>query len=53
MIHLLSHGFNANAPLISEKDENLVRWVIVGCGKEVKLVPTARRARTTLVNISQ
>ena len=49
---LLSHGFDTNAPLIGEKHENLVGWIIISGREEVELVPTAKRGRATLVSIS-
>jgi len=39
----LPHCLHANAPFVGKKDENLVRWVFIGCSKEVELVPTANQ----------
>jgi hypothetical protein len=35
----LSHGLDANTPLIREKYENLVPWVCARVSEEVELVP--------------
>ena len=46
-VRLLSHSLHTNAPFVGKKDKNLVRWVIVGCRKEVELVPTANQKEST------
>lgn len=53
LMNLLSHGFDTNAPFISEKHENLVGWVIIGGCKEVELVPTTNRGRASMVRIRE
>lgn len=50
-IGLLSHGFDTDAPLIGEKHENLVRWIVIGGRKEVELVPAEKRGRVSLVSV--
>lgn len=44
-ILLLPHGLHTDAPFVSEKDKNLVGWVIVGRSKEVELIPTANEGQ--------
>ena len=52
-IRLLSHGFDTDTPLIGEKHENLVRWIVVGGRKEIELVPAANQGGVGLVSISR